>query len=54
MPECHKELACSGLQGIVAEMIYQRLWFYCSLGNLVFLQNVSQRFSNSLPCQREG
>ena len=25
MPECYRELTCSGLQGTVAEMIYQGL-----------------------------
>jgi hypothetical protein len=37
IPESHKELRYFGLQGIVAEMMYQELWFYCSLGSLAFL-----------------
>ena len=41
IPECHRELTCSGLQGIVAEMMYQGLWFYSSLGSSSFLQNES-------------
>jgi hypothetical protein len=37
IPECHKELTCFGLQGTVADMRYQGLWFDCDLGGLVFL-----------------
>ena len=43
IPECHEELTCSELQGTAAEMIYQGLWFFYTLGSSAFLQNMSQR-----------